>query len=361
MMKNLVNLFAVAIILVSACTGPKPKEETKTTEPAPKEKLLTPKLAFGKALPEKYNSPDGMTIGKDGKIYLSMTNVNKPEFPAMVVRITADDQIEEVIKLLPHPKTGVAKPLGIVFGPDGNLYISDNQSFASEEPGLSRIFKVTMDGFNAVKCEVVAEGFNMSNGITTRNNAIYVAETNLNAGGEVHKSGVYRFDLADLDAKNPVKVTGIGDPHLISVIETKNKDVTVGANGLAFNSKGELFVCNFGDAEVFKMIVDNSGKVTSTALFASGNGMVSVDGMQIDNEDNIWIADFLGNAIIKITPDANVHIVAKNGNTDGANGELDAPSECIRRGNKVYVANIDLTFGPNTTDDYHTMSILELE
>ena len=218
-----------------------------------------------------------------------------------------------------------------------------------------------MDGFDAVKCEVVAEGFNMSNGICTRNNAIYVAETNLNAGADVHKSGVYRFDLAELNAESPIRVSGIGDPHLISVIETQNKEVAVGANGVAFNSKGELFVCNFGDAEVLKMAVDKNGKVTSTEVFASGNDMVSVDGMQIDKEDNIWIADFLGNAIIKITPEAKVDIVAKNGNTDGANGELDAPSECIRRGNRIYVSNIDLTFGPNTTDDYHTMSIIDLE
>ena len=48
----------------------------------------------------------------------------------------------------------------------------------------------------------------------------------------------------------------------------------------------------------------------------------------------------------KITPGAKVVIVAKNGNTDGANGELDAPSESIRRGDKVYVANIDINFWP---------------
>lgn len=360
-MKNLVNLFAVAVILLSACNGPKQKEEKKTTEPTPSEKMLTPKLAFGETLPEKYNSPDGMTIGKDGCIYLSMTNVTKPEFPAKVVRITEDDKIEEVIDLLPHPETGVAKPLGIVFGPDGNLYISDNQSFATDKMGMSRIFKVTMNGFEAEKCEVVATGFNMSNGITVRGDALFVAETNLNVAGDVFKSGVYRFTFDELDPENPIEVTGVGDSHLITVFETKNKDVTVGANGVDFNSKGELFVCNFGDSEVYKMIVDEDGEVASSEVFAAGDGMESVDGLHIDKEDNLWIADFLGNAIIKITPEAKVVIVAKNGQTEGANGELDAPSECIRRGDKVYVANIDLTFGPNTTDDVHTMSIIELK
>jgi sugar lactone lactonase YvrE len=323
------------------------------------QKMKTPELAFGKPLPEKYNSPDGMTLGPDGCIYLSMNTVGNFDFPAKVLRITESDAMEEVIDLTPHPETGVASPLGIVFGPDGNLYISDNQSFATETPGLSRLFKVTMKESQAIKCEVVAIGFNMSNGITTRGNAIYVAETNLNAGTP-HRSGVYRFEIDELSAENPLQVTGMGDPHLITTIETHNEGHPVGANGVAFDSKGNLFLCNFGDAEVFKMTLDTSGKVITKEVFAKGQGMESVDGLQIDDEDNLWIADFLGNAIIKIDPAGAVKIIAKNEQTDGARGELDAPSECIRRGNKVYVSNIDLTYGPNTKDSVHSMSIINL-
>lgn len=60
---------------------------------------------------------------------------------------------------------------------------------------------------------------------------------------------------------------------------------------------GDLFICNFGDAEIWKATFD---------------------------------------------------------------GSLDAPSECIRRGNRLYVANIDLTYGPNTSDDIHTIPVFEL-
>ena len=52
--------------------------------------------------------------------------------------------------------------------------------------------------------------------------------------------------------------------------------------------------------------------------------------------------------------------IAKNGETDGKDGELDRPSEPCVRGNSVYVANIDLTYGPNTSDDVHTISVFEL-
>jgi len=323
-------------------------------------KTLSTRLAFDKVLPEKYNSPDGMTLGDDNCIYLSMNTVNNTNYPGRILRITEDDQIEEVIDLLPHPETGMASPMGLVFGPDGNLYVSDNQSFVTDGPGMSRLLRVVMEKGEALRCEVVAEGFNIANGITLRDNSIYLAETDLKAGTP-HKSGVYRLELSELNPDNPVRVSGLGDPHLITVLETKNEALAVGANGIAFNSKGDLFVCNFGDAEVYKMKVDDQGVVTSKELFARGGGMESVDGLQIDKEDMLWIADFIGNAVIKIMPGGRINIVAKNSPSDGKNGELDAPSECIRRGDKVYVSNIDLTFGPNTNDDIHTMSIIELK
>ncbi len=323
-------------------------------------KPLSSRLAFNKVLPEKYNSPDGMTLGDDNCIYLSMNTVNNPDYPGKILRITEDDRIEEVIDLLPHPETGMASPMGLVFGPDGNLYVSDNQSFVTDSLGMSRLLRVVMEKGRAVRCEVVAEGFNIANGITLRGTSVYLAETDLKAGTP-HKSGIYRLELSELNPDNPVRVRGLGDPHLITVLETKNEALEVGANGIAFNSKGDLFVCNFGDAEVYKLKVDDQGVVTSKELFARGGGMESVDGMQIDEEDNLWIADFIGNAVIKILPEGRIKIVAKNSPSDGKNGELDAPSECIRRGDKVYVSNIDLTFGPNTSDDIHTMSIIELK
>jgi len=343
--KTLATVFGgLAILLIlSQCTG----------------NLLRPELAFNKALPDKYSCPDGMTLGDDHCIYLSMNNANNKSYPSKILRITEEDRIEEIIDLLPHPETGVASPLGLTFASDGNLYISDNQSFATDRPNMSRLLKVSMEDGSATKCEVVATGFNMANGITTHGNRIYVAETNLDAG-EPLKSGVYRFELSELNAENPVHVKGILDPHLITILETKSPEYQVGANGLAFNSKGELYVCNFGDAEVLKLLLDPEGNVSSSEVFASGDGMLSADGMQIDKDDNLWIADFIGNAIVQISPEGKVRIVAKNGQSDGRNGELDAPSECIRRGNRIYVSNIDLSFGPNESDPIHTMSIIEL-
>lgn len=314
-------------------------------------------------LPDKYNSPDGMTIGKDGCIYLSMNNAGedfKFKYPAKVLRITAKDKIEEVTDLPKHPETGVASPLGIVFGSDGNLYVADNQMFATSKRGMSRLFRVNMEGSKAKSVDVVATGLNMANGITARGDAIYLCDTTLDTATPM-TSGVYRFTLSELKAATPVRVTGIGDPHLIFTLKTKNPEHKVGANGIAFDPRGNLYVCNFGDVEIWKLTLDANGNVATSGVFVQGGGLESVDGLQCDTQGNLWVADFLGNAVACIpTRTGQVNIIAKNAVSDGAYGELDAPSECIRRGNKVYVSNIDISYGPNKADSVHTISVIDL-
>jgi len=314
-------------------------------------------------LPDKYNSPDGMALGRDGCIYVAMNNAGegfKFEYPAKIVRITPKDKIEEVCDLPKHPQTGVASPLGICFAADGNLYVSDNQMFATTQRGLSRLLRVNMADGKAKSVEVVATGLNVANGITSRGDAIYVCDSTLDEESPM-SSGVYRIPLSELNAANPVRLTGKGDPHLIFTLKTKNPDHKVGANGIAFDLHGHLYVCNFGDVEIWKLTLDTGGRVMASDLFVKGGGLESVDGLQCDAQGNLWVADFLGNAIACIsTRTGQVNIIAKNAVSDGAYGELDGPSECIRRGNKVYVSNIDITYGPNKADNVHTISVIDL-
>jgi len=331
----------------------------KDGQPAGQGGLMKPRVGF--MLPEKYNSPDGMTLGKDGCIYLAMNNVVLQQHPAMILRITPDDKLEEVITLPPHPDTKLASPLGVAFGSDGNLYVADCQAFCTKEPAKSRLLRVNMKDGKAAGCDVVAVGLNMANGVAAKDDCIYVCETTLNKETPM-TSGVYRFAIAELDAKNPVKVTGLNDSHLAVKLSTQNKEHPVGANGLDFDAAGNMYVCNFGDREVIKVVFDENGKVKSQQVLAKDQGMLSADGLHCDADGNVWVADFLGNAVARIdAATGKVAIVAKNGESDGADGSLHAPSECIRRGNKLYVSNINLTYGPHKSSKLYTISVIDLK
>ena len=314
-------------------------------------------------LPDEINSPDGMTIGADGNIYLSINNVADQSFPGKVGIIDADDKVSVFCDLPAHPKTGKVSPLGITFGSDGNLYIADNQAFVTNAPGFSRLLRVNIKDGKAVGTDVVATGLTMANGVSAFGDYVVVNDTAIDNTYPL-KSGTYRFSIKQLkDRKKPYRVKGLKDANLITKLETKNKDHQVGANGVAYDAKGNMFVCNFGDAEIWKATFNEDDTVKSFDLLCEGKsqGLVCVDGLQIDEGGLLWTADFLGNAVACICPKSGtVKIIAKNEPGDGADGSLDAPSESIRRGNKIYTANIDLTYGPNESDKVHTISVIEL-
>ena len=313
---------------------------------------------LGILLPPAYRNPDGMTI-RDGRIWLTINNVGQ-EAPSCIVTLTPDDRIEKVIDLPVNPATGVVSALGLVFASDGHLYVSDNQNLAGKGMGHSRVLRVVIEGGKAVRAEVVAVGLHAANGIAAAGDSLYVNETTFGEGDPM-VSGTYRFKLAELRADAPVRVDGTPtDPHVIFTLKTRGP-VKVGANGLCFDSAGNLYVANFGDREIWRLAMNADGGVASHALFTTVKEAESVDGMQYDGQGSIWFADFMGNAIFRVcTASGAAALVARNPPGEGAAGELDSPSECIRLGNKVYVSNIDLTFGPHTADETHTLSIIDL-
>jgi len=321
---------------------------------------------IGVRLPEKYNTPDGMVLGADGDIYLNIPNYNDSNYPAKVVKISPKNKISEVYTLPKHPETGRIGPLGIDIGPDGNLYIADNQSMCGYDDYKSRLLRVNMKGGKAVGCDVVVTGFLQSNAVACHGDSVYVTETSLDTDPNVHPmpSGVYRFRLSEFKGR-PIKLKPSGaDRHLLLKFTTDNKDWRVGANGMGFDAEGNLYVCNFGDASLIRYTLDAAGNVGPPQVVAKGQGMLSTDGLKIHPKTGeIYIADFLGNAVHKVCPESGkvTTIWQNENNTGGVGGLLDKPSEVCLRGNKIYIANIDLPYDGNEYDELHTISVIDLK
>ena len=81
--------------------------------------------------------------------------------------------------------------------------------------------------------------------------------------------------------------------------------------------------------------------------------MRTTDGICVDDQDNIYVADFSNNAVAKVTPDGQIYVLAQNGDTDGSGGLLDQPGEPILWAGKLIVTCFDMVTGPDKVNKVH--------
>ena len=115
-----------------------------------------------------------------------------------------------------------------------------------------------------------------------------------------------------------------------------------GANGLAFNSAGVLFVANTANDTVVQIPGASVAPGTPTVFVNSING---ADGLAIDNHDNLWVIANQADEIVVVDPSGKG--IAKLGDFDGIAPDGSPrgflfPASLVFYGDSVYVTNLAL-------------------
>jgi sugar lactone lactonase YvrE len=335
-----------------------------------------PKLLL--KLPDFAVTADGMAVDPKGNLIVACPNFIDKTKPGCLVRI---DRKLEATKWLDIPvlkETGVACPTAIAFGSDGDLYVCDNQGWTGSEKGQfkGRILRLKVRDNTIVSTTVVAEGMEHPMRIRIRYHGIYVTQSQMSKVKDpsgLMVSAVYRFKLDD---KN-VKITNtLEDKNIITTFLTTNRSCQYGADGLAFDTKGNLYVGNFGDGKIHKVVFDAQGDASSNTVFAKTDFDYALDlkspgflakattakmrttaGICADHNDNLYVADFSNNALVKVTSKGGITVLARNGDSDGNQGELDQPCEPIVWNNMIVVSNFDLVSGPDKVNTKHELPV----
>ncbi|MDH3356225.1 MAG: SMP-30/gluconolactonase/LRE family protein [Desulfobacteraceae bacterium] len=338
-------------------------------------------------LPTSCNTPDGATLDADGNIILSIPNFNNGELlkgglietpaPPKMVKIDKNNELTtwyEFREVDMHPDTGKIGPMDCAFGPDGNLYVADMQMFWDNHQ-QSRLLRINVIDGMPVSMDVVVEGFIAANGMVWKGDTLFVTETLLAYPKKGEKnpqllSGVYAFKIDEL--KNgclilPPFEENNPERHLMEVFRSSGR-VGFGADGVAVDGNGNLYTSIIEDGLIYKTSFDDKGEPIETRLFARSNDMVSADGIVWRKEDNrIYVADILNNAVHVVDMKGNVRTLHKNPDTDGADGSLDQPCEVLIRGNELIVMSMDMPWEDTTgllvntkIDEPYTISVILL-
>src|SRR5918995_490848 len=123
------------------------------------------------------------------------------------------------------------------------------------------------------------------------------------------------------------------------------------ANGLVFDSQGTvLYVADTARGAIWKVALDPNGKAGKPSLMAQSTLLEGADGPAFDSKGNLWVAANERNAIVEVTPDGKVRDVLKN----DSKGPLEFPTSVIFVGNIAYVSNFDTARRDNLAADGKT-------
>ncbi len=330
----------------------------------PKSKLTPgePRMLF--SFPDFISQPDGMALDRAGNVYVSNPSFSAPGYPGLIFKITPKFQWSVFCTLPASAVTKVVGPMGIAFGPDGNLYVADNQYY-TDKNYQSRILRVNIKGGKPQGTDVVVKGLKHPNAVRWHRGALYITDTKWEVEDDANTSGIFRIPLDEMKNDSVLIQPTLEEAHLLTTFAAirQPNGKAMGADGMDFDSEGHLFVGMFSDGRVFKLTLNAEGtQVESREDFLAYGKIPSCDGIFIDKRtDNLYLADSEANAIRIVSPTGKLSTLAENGDTDGADGGLDQPCEPLLVGNKLFVANFDKPnagFVNTRADSIHHMSII---
>ncbi len=299
-------------------------------------------------LPDSCNTPDGLAINKDGDmVLLSMPNHNDPSYKSHIYRINGNT-LEFFSDLPVQPDTKHVCPMDLAFGPDGNVYVNDNQFELYDKNYKSRLLKIIMKDGKPQSVVPVVTGFRLANGMVWKGNDLYITDSQWDTPQDTAKSAIFHFTLSQLSGKPIALQSGFGNKYILDTFSTHigEDKIDNGVDGIDYDSKGNLYTGMFGDGTVYKITLKEDGSAAGKEVFVPQGPIASVDGFIIDrSNDKLYICDAKNNAIKTVTPDGKVGTLWENGDTNGQDGLLDQPAEVLLAGNKLYISNFDKPTG----------------
>jgi sugar lactone lactonase YvrE len=268
-------------------------------------------------LPRGDHNPEGITADKRGRIYVTSFDVTKTAGPGRLLvfdrhgellrAVDIADSSNLLLDLAFHPKTGAL--LVIDFGGKRVLKVNPRT-------GESSVFATIPGGMSA--------GPNVLT-FDKRGN-VYISDS---FQGIIWRTGPAGGDPVAWVTSPLLATTGVPP---------------FGANGLAFNNKGDaLFVANTGNDQVVKIPV-SAGVPGDPKVFV--NSVNGADGLIIDKHDNLWICANQADEIVVVEPTEG-RVIAKLGDFNGLSRRgaprgLLFPASLVRVGDWIYVTNLSL-------------------
>ena len=246
--------------------------------------------------PAQGQLPEGIAVGKDA-LYVGMAPSSQ------VFRVTRDGKVTPFAQL-PQIPPGQGFMVGMALDERENLYVA----LASFTPQVQTgIYRVPPAGGQAVLF-ATDKGMALPNVLAfDKKGALFVSDSFAAAVFKVTPDGkVSKWVEHPLLKGNRI------------FCPPAQVDFDVGANGIAFNDKGDLFVANTHGATLVRVPVKRDGSAGTPEVFAGPDcaNLKGADGIAIDRRGDIYVTANFVNKLVKVGRDKKVTVLESGGLMD---------------------------------------------
>ena len=271
--------------------------------------------------------PEGIAADKAGNIYVATFDFTQPN---VIYVFNRSGHVQTTIDV-------PGAPLGLAFDGDGKLYVANfgqgnvlRFSPPFSAGSLPAVITIT-DCAGPPTCGLNAITFDTSGNL-------YVSDS---FGGRI-------FKVASPGSSTPA-------PSSVFFVDERLRPGShgfppFGANGLAFDKSGHLFIANTADDRVFKLTIGG----TPDPLVTFAESINGADGIVFDDSGRLWVAANQADEVVALN--AKGRVVERRGSFQGigrdgaAKGLLFPASIVISRGS-IFVTNAALALTPAKGDE----------
>lgn len=271
---------------------------------------------FGPDLTSQCPIPEGIAVAPNGNVYVSSLNFAGTSGPANICVLDPSGALVHTISVAPGAG-GVTKLLGLLFVPGVGLYAGDL--------GSGRVLLINVDTDLATS---VASGFGAPNAFARDNRGnIWVSDSFAGSITKIAPDGT---------------TTAFAYPAQLA--PRPDEFPPFGANGIAFDrAESYLYVAVTSRDEIYRIAFDD-GALGAISLFATGvagSALDGADGLAFDVRGNLFVASNQSDEITVLTPSGDVmaSIVGAGENV------LNTPGSLAFRGRELYITNLGAFHG----------------
>ena len=126
-------------------------------------------------------------------------------------------------------------------------------------------------------------------------------------------------------------------------------------NGVAPDSKGNVYTLNTGTGEITRIAVGPDYKPGAITTLVKDSRLLGADGLIVDGNDDLWVSCNYLSRLVRVRGTGEVTVVASRASADGnvptvGGGDpaaLRFPAELKRAGRTVYLSNLNFPYGAN--------------